>query len=47
MRALRIVRDALLIFLVGGVLYVCVVGSALYRNVRNELRKKQQPRTRG
>ena len=40
MKKLRLVRDALLVFLVGGILYVSFVGGALYRNVRNELRRQ-------
>lgn len=40
MKKLRVVTDFLLVFVVGAILYVCFVGGALYRNVRNELRKR-------
>lgn len=40
MKRLRIVFDFVLIFVVGAILYTTIVGSAVVRNLRKELRRK-------
>jgi hypothetical protein len=39
-RKLRVLRDMLLVFIVGGILYTTIVASALVRNLRKEWRRK-------
>lgn len=41
MKKARVIWELFLVFVIGGVWYAIVVGAALVRNARKELRKKQ------